>query len=206
MAANYSPTDPTPGAPRATSPTETERWAEYADTIADVDTRLDTLESGTSSQVWVPTTLPPWAVATAITWPLANRLHWGRVTGATADTTALRIRVHAQSGNVALGIWSPSGSGGSATPGTRKVWTGSVACPAVGVASVALGATYELAEGDFVGFACDNTTASFWGINGAGLTVNGWSGYSDRADLSDPGDTPSVSAWTNTRNYWVAGA
>lgn len=47
MTVDYSPSDPVAGASRATSPTEVERWVDYADTIADVDTRLDTLESAT---------------------------------------------------------------------------------------------------------------------------------------------------------------
>jgi len=40
MAVNYSPSDPTAGGSRGTGTTEAQRWVDYADTIADVDTRI----------------------------------------------------------------------------------------------------------------------------------------------------------------------
>ena len=48
MTINYAPTDPVAGASRATAPTEVTRWTDYADTIADVDTRITTVENATS--------------------------------------------------------------------------------------------------------------------------------------------------------------
>jgi hypothetical protein len=42
---DYSPTPPVAGQPRNTGDTEVERWTDYADTIGDVDTRLDAAET-----------------------------------------------------------------------------------------------------------------------------------------------------------------
>ena len=40
MTVNYAPTDPAAGGPRGTGTTEVQRWVDYADTIADVDSRI----------------------------------------------------------------------------------------------------------------------------------------------------------------------
>lgn len=45
MAVNYTPTDPVAGQSRSTGTTEVQRWVDYADTIGDVDTRLDAIEA-----------------------------------------------------------------------------------------------------------------------------------------------------------------
>jgi hypothetical protein len=46
---DYSPTPPVAGQPRNTGDTEVERWTDYADTIGDVGTRLDTVEADTTA-------------------------------------------------------------------------------------------------------------------------------------------------------------
>lgn len=69
MAVQYNPTDPTAGTPRATSPTEVERWVDYADTIADANTRMTALESATSQPrgqgigIWAAVANTNWATA-----------------------------------------------------------------------------------------------------------------------------------------------
>lgn len=51
MAKNYAPSKPVAGASRADAPSEVTRWGDYADTIADVGSRLTAAENATS-RVW----------------------------------------------------------------------------------------------------------------------------------------------------------
>lgn len=50
MTIDYTPTDPVAGESRAVSKTEVERWVDYADTIADVDTRINARVSLTGAE------------------------------------------------------------------------------------------------------------------------------------------------------------
>ena len=60
MSVNYAPSDPVAGASRASGDTEVIRWTDYADTIADVDTRLDALEAlGVAASVHATATAGP---------------------------------------------------------------------------------------------------------------------------------------------------
>jgi hypothetical protein len=104
----------------------------------------------------------------------------GGVTIGTANTTRfyrvieggtiskIRINVVVQSGNIAVAVYSNSGSGLAATPGTRLATSGSVACPAAGINDVSLGSTVTVAIGDWLAIGADNTTATFYGSNGGG--------------------------------------
>lgn len=84
------------------------------------------------------------------------------------SVSSVRINVGVQSGNIAVAAYSNTGSGLTAAPGTRLATSGSVACPAVGIADVSLGATITLAVGDWLAIGADNATATFTGVNGGG--------------------------------------
>lgn len=45
MTVDYSPDDPVAGASRSSGTTEVQRWVDYADTIADADSRITTLDA-----------------------------------------------------------------------------------------------------------------------------------------------------------------
>jgi hypothetical protein len=75
--------------------------------------------------------------------------------------TKIGLHVAIQSGNICVGVFSPSGSGRSAVPGARKGTSGSVACPAVGYQEVSLGGSVVVAPGDFFYLGADNTSCSF---------------------------------------------
>jgi hypothetical protein len=66
-----------------------------------------------------------------------------------------------QNGNVDVAVYRNSGLGRSAVPGARLTSSGSVACPAVGVADISLGATVEVLPGDWLAISTDSATASF---------------------------------------------
>jgi hypothetical protein len=108
----------------------------------------------------------------------ANDCHYNRVYhGGEIDT--LRISVGVSNGNVSLAVYDQTGTGVTAAPSTRLQTSGSVACPAAGLADVALGGAVTVGHSTHW-FALSNsgTTATFrsaaaipagWhnGLNGA---------------------------------------
>jgi hypothetical protein len=108
----------------------------------------------------------------------ANRAYFMRLNGSKTGATGFRIQVGIGSGNISIGIHSNSGTGASAVPtGTPRATTGAVACPASGPApllTISGGGTFDAVEGDWIGFSCDNTTATFaTGINTGQSTMYG---------------------------------
>lgn len=85
----------------------------------------------------------------------ANRATYAPCTIPAACTvTGVRIDVLTQSGNISVGLYDESGS--------RVATSGAVACPAAGVQSVSFTGTYSAAAARYyIGFSCDNTTATF---------------------------------------------
>lgn len=78
------------------------------------------------------------------------------------EFSKITSEVTASSGNICVGFYKNNGLGGdAAAPGERIGTSGSIACPAVGVADIDLGATVKVAEGDWIAIAADNTTAAF---------------------------------------------
>lgn len=91
----------------------------------------------------------------------ADYAYYQRLVGYGMTVNALRIYVGTQSGNICVGVYSNSGDGSSAGPGTLKASTGSIACPAPGEQSVTLTSSVTIERGDWVAIAVDNTTATF---------------------------------------------
>jgi hypothetical protein len=105
-------------------------------------------------------------VSSATTWASSNQAAYYRVYGA-GTFTKIAVHVTTSSGNVSFAVYSRSGSGRSAVPGTRLVTTGAIACPAIGYQEVSLGGSVTVAPGDFIAMSCDNTTAAFQIVGGS---------------------------------------
>jgi hypothetical protein len=104
----------------------------------------------------------------------ANRMHFMRVRGAKTGATKVRIGIGTISGNISVGVYPNNGQTGrlAAPAGPAKAVTGSLAMSGLfqedGTTPVAsntaglvpLGATIDVAEGDWIGVAVDNITAT----------------------------------------------
>lgn len=106
----------------------------------------------------------------------ANRVNFGRVYGAPMLISKLGINIGVSSGNVSLAVYSSTGVGSQARPGTRLATTGSVACPAAGEASISLDAPVVVVPGDWFALSCDNGTATFFRATTASMNF-ALSGY-----------------------------
>lgn len=92
----------------------------------------------------------------------ATRTWFLRVLFGAGRITKLRVNVGAQSGNICASVYTNTGVGLNALPGTRVATTGSIACPASGNADLTLDATVNVTPGDYWFSLCaDNTTATF---------------------------------------------
>lgn len=69
------------------------------------------------------------------------------------------MHVTTSTGNISVAVYSNTGTGASAVPGTRLATSGAVACPAVGYAEVSLGATITVAIGDWIAISADAASA-----------------------------------------------
>jgi hypothetical protein len=78
----------------------------------------------------------------------ANMGRFARVHG-NGSVSSLKFRVGTQSGNISVAVYSNSGTGRAALPGTRQRTSGSVACPAAGNASVSVGTALLVTDSDF---------------------------------------------------------
>ena len=175
MPIDYSISKPTAGTSRSTSPTEVEILTDVSDTIADVGSRLDTLEGGAFDGVLL--TIDPRVGGGAATWPAANRCAFVRLRDG-GPINAVGFEVAVSSGNVSVAAYSNTGTGRAAAPGPRLATSGSVACPAAGFATVALGSTISVEAGDWLALSVDNVTASIVrNTAGSANLVAGLAGY-----------------------------
>jgi hypothetical protein len=133
----------------------------------------------------------------ASVWGTANAACYQKLVSAGYAMSSIRIRVNVQSGNICAGVYSNNGSTGTAArPGSRTATTGAIACPASGTADLSLGGSVTPAPGDWFGFSCDNTTASFvrrgTAISQGGDTM--WDGRVQRQLTAHPLPNPAVPA------------
>lgn len=127
------------------------------------------VDSATTGDGW-SIVRPPWATQATglITIANASSCWYYRVVGA-ATISKVKLYVGTSSGNVCVAAYSNTGSGLAAAPGAQLATSGSLACPTgSAVAEVSLGASVALNAGDWLAIACDNTTATFGGLNGLG--------------------------------------
>lgn len=135
--------------------------------------------SGSSSDAlgYAATTLTPTTTNNVAT---AGRIYFGRVTrGTKTGATKIGVQVGAASGNIMVGVYSPSGTGTAARPGTLKGSSVVTACPAAGYAEVTLQAATDIAAGDYLALWCDNVTATFAYIGASSATNRSVSCYFD---------------------------
>lgn len=118
-------------------------------------TSQDPLEFGSA------TTAGPFAAVTAKGVPAANYGTWTRMTAGGYAFSHLTIYVTAQSGNVSVGAYSSTGSGASAAPAAQLATSGAVPCPAVGLATIALGSSCAPPISGWMALSADNATAQF---------------------------------------------
>jgi hypothetical protein len=108
-----------------------------------------------------PHTIDPRVGGIANAAATANRLDLQRVFGGPLRISKLLINVGTASGNICLAVYSNTGTGTAARPDQLLGTTGSVACPAAGVAQVPLVAPVTVQPGMWFGIVSDNATATF---------------------------------------------
>lgn len=133
----------------------------------------------------------------------ANRTNYTRVHGSPMLISKLGINVGTQSGNICLAVYSSTGSGSAARPGTRLATTGTVACPAVGEASIALDVPVVVVPGDWFSFSADNTTAQIFKSLPPGMNL-ALSGYNQQTSAF-PAPATAGSLGTSSSVFYIVG-
>ena len=147
-----------------------------------------------------PYTVDPRVFTFGLSALVANQAWFLRCFGG-GHITKIGLQVGVQSGNLCVGVYSPTGSGRAAAPGARKATSGSVACPATGYQEVALTAAVDVLQGDFLAIVADNATATFGRLSTAGSTTaiaNGLCAFQSAAfPLPDPAASSagSLASW-----------
>ena len=116
----------------------------------------------TSAGLGFPFTVDPGLVRSgdSLSVGSANQAIYARVLhGGTVSKIGLQVT--ATSGNVSVAVYRNAGVGRGAVPGAQLATSGSVACPAVGYAEIALGSSVTLSPGDWIAVSADNATAAF---------------------------------------------
>jgi hypothetical protein len=141
--------------------------APYVNESPSTTIRTDGREVGPTALGLVYTVDPGESLLSAQTFGTANRCAYMRVQqGGLISKVGLQVGV--SSGNVSVAVYRNSGVGRDAVPGARLATSGAVACPAAGFQEISLGSTVEVRAGDWIGFSCDNITASFIASSTAG--------------------------------------
>lgn len=140
------------------------------------------------------TTMDPLLTITSRAIGAANRAVFARlIEGGTVSKVRLSITV--QAGNISVAAYRNSGTGVDSVPGTRLATSGAVACPATGIADVALGASVDLLPGDWLGVSSDDTTTAFHSLStlaAAAPRAAGRMGFQETAHPLPA--TPSITA------------
>lgn len=109
--------------------------------------------------------------------------------------TKVGFEVGTASGNISVAAYANTGTGLTAAPtGAPLSTSGAVACPATGLAQVALAAAVSLTPGDWLFLSCDNATATFSRTSVVSSAFNGGTAY--RQDSAHPAPTVGTLAAT----------
>lgn len=133
-------------------------------------TGWDALGSGAASNPdtmgWgYPMTVDPNLGSTSTTFS-ANNTRYYRVKGA-GVITKIGLELVVSAGNIAVAVYASSGVGRAAKPnGVPKGASGSVVCPAVGYAEIALGSSVTVVPGDWIALGTDSATTAFRSAGG----------------------------------------
>lgn len=128
-------------------------------------------------------------------WPGANRgIFLRTMNGGTI--TKVGFEVGTASGNISVAAYANTGTGLAAAPtGAPLSTSGAVACPATGLAQVALAAAVTIGPGDWLFLSCDNATATFSRCTPSTGAFNG--GTAARQDSAHPAPTVGTLAATS---------
>lgn len=153
------------------------------------------LFGGTPALTFAPLS---WASNTAV---IANTVYYLRVLqGHTAAATKVRIRVATSTGNVAVAAYG--GGSLSVASATRLATSGSVPCPAVGVADVSFTASADVTTGDWLCIGAD-AAASFGRLGGgADSSTNTWGEGTSYREIVYP---PPATVAASPNAFWYAG-
>lgn len=154
-----------------------------------------TLFGGTPAHSFPPLA---WASNTAV---IANTVYYLRVlAGHTAAASKVRIRVATSTGNVAVAAYG--GGSLSVASASRLATSGSVACPAIGVADVSFTAAADITTGDWLCIGAD-AAASFGRVGGgADPSVNTWGEGTSYREVVYP---PPATVAASPNAFWYAG-
>ncbi|MGE0178158.1 MAG: hypothetical protein AB7R63_14045, partial [Phycisphaerales bacterium] len=153
------------------------------------------LFGGTPALTFAPLS---WESNTAV---IANTVYYLRVLqGHTAAATKVRIRVATSTGNVAVAAYG--GGSLSVASATRLATSGSVPCPAVGVADVSFTASADVTTGDWLCIGAD-AAASFGRLGGgADSSTNTWGEGTSYREIVYP---PPATVAASPNAFWYAG-
>lgn len=145
----------------------------------------------------VPLTVDPRASGTSLgASGAANRAYYARVVN-WGTITGLMVDIGVSSGNIAAAVYSNTGVGAAARPGTRTATTGSIASPGTGPQTLSLGGSVVVEPGDWFCVAADNTTVTFRRVLNAGLVSAALFCQQDSA-FPPPANASSLATTSNT--------
>jgi hypothetical protein len=123
----------------------------------------------------------------------ANSAWYTRCVSAGYAMSNITVQVNVSSGNVCVAAYQASGSGASAVPAAQYQTSGSVACPASGSATIALGGSCTPKLADFLALAADNTTATFFEVGGFPASSSLAAGFNYTQGAAFPLPNPAAS-------------
>jgi hypothetical protein len=136
-------------------------------------------------QLGVTGTFTPWTSSTPQSVGGANIGWYVRCASAGYAMSNINIEVGTSAGNISVAAYQSNGSTGTANkPATQYQTSGAVACPAAGVATIALGGSCTPVLADWMGLAADGTVATFYaavGIASGIALANGFGWYQNAA-------------------------
>lgn len=100
----------------------------------------------------------------------ANRIYYG-LTREGGTISKIGLHIGTSSGNLMVAVYRGTGSGLGRKPGDLVQSSGSVASPGTGYREITLGASVDVAAGDYLAVEFDNTTITSIMVNG-GVTGN----------------------------------
>jgi len=122
----------------------------------------------------------------------ANQAVYMRVKGR-GLISKIGLHIAVASGNLCVGVYGSNTSPGTATrPNLQKATSGSVACPAVGYAEIALTAPVYVNEGDWIAVVSDNAVASLYRAGAAGFTSTIANGLTHHQSTAFPLPAPAA--------------
>jgi hypothetical protein len=130
-----------------------------------------------------------------------NDCHYNRVYHGGA-ISSIRVSVGTSNGNISVAVYDTDGTGVTAEPNARTATSGSVACPASGLADVSLGATVTVGHAShWFALSANGTTATF---RSAAAIPAGWhNGINWAQATAHPAPDPAVPAASRASQLFI---